>query len=155
MVKNFKKFTNDVTSIMVADYKLNKTFYDTLHNEYYGVDEDELKEYLLIIENYQKIGGEIQRIIFSYTKPNLKKLGNSWTHINNNWENYIQSIFDFNYENGKINGDEGIWLIIGTTPPNNIAIQNSLEQFQNNPEEQELTIINSNKINIININKVK
>jgi hypothetical protein len=73
----------------------------------------------------------------------------------NEWQNYIHSIFDFNYDEGKINGDEGVWLIIGSTPPNNIAIQGSLEQFQNNPEEQELMILDSNKIKVKEIKKVK
>lgn len=156
-VMNWKQFVNENldNSIMVGGYKLDKKWYDQLYDENYGINEDELKDYLKILDDYQNNGGEIQRVVFSYTKPNIKNLGNSWTHINNDWKNYIRSIFDFNYEEGKINGDEGVWLIIGSTPPNNIAIQGSLEQFQNNPEEQELMILDDKKIKVKEIKKVK
>lgn len=64
-----------------------------LYDENYGVVEDELKDYLRILDDYQNKGGEIQRVLFSYTKPNLKNLGNSWTHINNNWEKLYSFYF--------------------------------------------------------------
>lgn len=82
-------------------------------------------------------------------------MGNSWTHINNNWKNYIQTIYNFNLEEGIINGDENIWLLNAETPKYNIAIQNSIEQYQNNPEEQELTILDTNKLINLNINKIE
>ena len=114
-----------------------------------------VKKYFKILEDYQINGGKIQRIIFSYGKPNIDKLGYSWTHINNDWKNYIQTIIDFDQEENKINGDEDVYLIIGETPPNNIAIGSSLEQYENNPEEEELTLLNDKIVKIISVKKIK
>ena len=147
MITNFNNFINENKKnyILVGDYKMPISWYNEFFDEFFG-DEEELRKYLEILDKYYKEGGKIQRIIFSYTRPNLKRLGDSWTHINNDWKNYLQTIFDFNMEEGRINGDEGIYLLIGETAPNNIAIRSSLEQYQNNPEEQELTILDTSKI---------
>lgn len=143
--------------IKVGNFNLTRQWYNKLFNDMYGNSEEELKEYLNILNNYWNNGGKIQRVIFSYNEPKLinKSLGNSWTHINNNWKNYIQTIYNFNLEEGIINGDENIWLLNAETPKYNIAIQNSIEQYQNNPEEQELTILDTNKLINLNINKIK
>ena len=55
---------------------------------------------------------------------------------------------------GKLNGDENVWLITAMTPPNNVAVISSLEQFQNNPEEQEITILNDKILKVLNITRI-
>jgi len=140
-------------NISIGGISISKDFYNELYDDNYGVSEQELNTYLNILNEYQIRGGEIHRIIFSNNKPNIIDIGYSWTHKNNNWKNYLQSIIDHNYEMGKINGGENIWLIKAITPPNNVAILSSLEQFNNNPEEEEITIKNDKVIKIIDIIK--
>jgi hypothetical protein len=154
-IKNFLQFNENKNFMTVGGYSLTKKKYDSLYDDNLGATEEELLDYLNIIENYQNNGGEIQRIIFSNKRPDIKNPGYSWTHIGNHWSNYIYSIFDFNYEEGYIKGDEGVWLLTASTPPGNIAVEASLEQFQNNPEEQELRIVNTGIIKITDIKKVK
>jgi len=151
-IKNFGQFINE--NLVVGGIEISNQFYDNLYDDNYGADEDELKNQLSILDKYQKNGGEIHRVIFSNQKPNIENIGYSWTHKDNDWRNYKQSIIDFNDSMGKLNGDENIWLIKAITPPNNVAVISSLEQFQNNPEEQEITILNDKILKILDISQV-
>ena len=140
----------------IGEYELtDKRYNEIIGDIMYGKDEEDVDKYLNVLDTYQKKGGIIQRIIFSNNKPNLKKIGHSWTHQLNHWKNYIQSLIDFNYEEGKIKGNEDVYMITGETPPNNISIEGSLEQYENNPEEQELTIDDPNKIKILSVERFK
>jgi hypothetical protein len=151
---NIEKFWT-TENINVGGYEITDKRFNQLYDESYGCSEEELREYLDILDKYQKEGGTIQRIIFSYKEPKRRKTDHSWTHINNNWEDFVQSLIDFNYDEGKLNGDESVYLMIGETPPNNILIEASLEQFETNYDEQELTIENPLKIKIISVEKIQ
>ena len=69
--------------------------------------------FLKILEIYQKEGGNLQRIIFSNSKPNVHKISHSWTHIQNYYKNYIEKLANENIESGKIDGSEDVWMIHG------------------------------------------
>lgn len=152
-VINENKINENIT---IGEYEItNKEYKDLLFfADLCDIDEETLNNYLNILKIYDQKGGNIQRIVFSVKKPNIKNIGSCWTHINNDYNNYIQSIFDFNYQEGKIKGGEKAWLITAVTQPNNIAVQNSIEQYQLNPEEEELTIIDINKIKIFDIKEL-
>lgn len=154
-IKLFEDY-NDLVYFELADGKITQQYYDTVCDEDYGIDEEDFNNYLSVLKDYYYNGGEIQRIIFSYSKPrkNTKTIGYSWTHINNDWKNYLQSIYDFNMEEGKINGDEGIYLVKAITQPKNITINGSLEQYELNRDEEELTLIDTTKIKILSIEQV-
>ena len=111
--------------------------------------------FLKILEIYQKEGGNLQRIIFSNSKPNVHKISHSWTHIQNYYKNYIEKLANENIESGKIDGSEDVWMIHGLTPSNNINMEKSLELYQKNPEYEEIYIDKPELIKINYIDKFK
>ena len=116
-------------------------YIELLGDGFYGPNKDEIDNYLNTLHNYYNKGGKIQRVIFN-SKFNTKKLGHHWTHINNDIDNYIQDLFDFLYDEGKVNENPSISIIEAITPPHNISIIHSLEQYKNNPWEEEVYIEN-------------
>lgn len=131
--------------------------YKSLFDGFYRPEQSEVDKYLGLLDTYQEKGGEIIRMVFSYDEPNtdLSKIGNSWTHPGNDWKNFYDSIYDFNRDEGKIEGDEGLWMITAVTPPDNIDIVTSIEQYENNPEEEELHIDDTKKLKVVKVKKVK
>lgn len=143
--------------LMVGGTHVPKRTYKGLFDSPYGPEQSEVDKYLSILDTYQEQGGEIIRMVFSYDEPNtvLSRIGHSWTHNGNDWRNFYDSIYDFNRDEGKIEGDEGLWMITAVTPPGNIDIVTSLEQYQNNPEEEELHIDDTVKLKVMRVEKVK
>lgn len=155
-IKLYEDFT-DIPFLELGDRVITQDYYDdVIGDEFYGIDEEDFFKYLSILKNHYDNGGEIQRIIFSYDEPNPKTrdIGHSWTHMGNDVENFIYSIFDFNMEEGIIDGNEGIYLVKAITQPKNITINGSLEQYENNKEEEELMLIDTSKIKILSIEQV-
>jgi hypothetical protein len=150
-VKTFENFINDGKQI--GDYFLTNTDYKKLIDEGYGPDEDEIDNYLNTLNNYYNNGGKIRRIIFS-SKVN-KNLGHHWTHMNNDIDNYIQDLFDFLHDEGKVTDNPPITIIEAITPPHNVGVKYSLEQYQNNPWEEEIYIKNSKLLKEVKIRKIK
>ena len=68
--------------------------------------------------------------------------------------NYIHQLIDYKFSIGKLEGHEDIYQIIGHTPPNNILVRESLNNYKRNPDYQELTIKDTSKIKIIRFERV-
>jgi hypothetical protein len=140
---------------MVGDYFLSNTEYDNyIGDGIYGIDEEDFQQYLDILNTYYHHGGSIQRVLFS-SSVNEQNLGHHWTHMDNDIENYIDLLYDFLRDEGRIERNPSITVISGVTPPHNISIKYALEQYQTNYWEEEIYIINPSLITEFHINQIR
>ena len=140
MITKFKIFENDNYSI-ITDDEYNEYLDDLKSNT--GWDNErakwDLDYYLETIENLQKNGGLIYRLVWLFKEEDLNtdSLGEHW-NINGDFDNFYASLESS--EADEDGNESKSFLIIAKTKSNNIRIDDSLSYYIELPTELEVNI---------------
>lgn len=102
-------------------------------------------------------GGYLYRIIFLTGLDKLnQELGEHWTHNEEKAKDLIHNLYDMlDPEAGYDKEEYEPYLVTVQTKPDNIDIDSSMNNFCNIPYEEEVNIIDINKLKIISVEKIK
>ena len=122
------------------------------------VDPEELlKQKIKFLKKIKKKNSiKLFRVVFSKLKNkiNIKKLGNHYVY---DIDDFHEEMLDYLYYNVKrkdssLNNDD-VWVVEIETPTSNIDYSETILTYSLHPKEDEITIMSSNNIKIINISK--
>lgn len=133
MITKFKNFKLDIISD--KEYKDWLEILDQ-HYDDLPTSELELSWYLRKVQQLQKEGGTIYRLVFLNDKKdlNVTQLGHHWT-IKNEFNHLYNELYDELEDKGK-----SPYIIIAEIEPDSIHVDYSLEYFTELPEEYEVTL---------------
>ena len=122
------------------------------------VDPEELlKQKIKFLKKIKKKNSiKLFRVVFSKSKNkiNIKKLGNHYVY---DMDDFHEQMLDYLYYNAirKVSSldDDDVWVVEIETPTSNIDYSETILTYSLHPNEDEITIMSSNNIKIINISK--
>jgi hypothetical protein len=119
--------------------------------------EELLKQKIKFLKKIKKKNSiKLFRVVFSKSKNkiNIKKLGNHYVY---DMDDFHEQMLDYLYYNAKRKDssldDDDVWVVEIETPTSNIDYSETILTYSLHPNEDEITIMSSNNIKIINISK--
>lgn len=115
---------------------------------------DDKIKFLKKIEKKNSI--KLFRVVFSKSKNkiNIKKLGHHYVY---DIDDFHEQMLDYLYYNAKRKDssldEDDVWVVEIETPTSNIDYSETILTYSLHPNEDEITIKNSNNLKIINISK--